>query len=222
MISIKASGETREHYIGNIISVWRAATPEQMQRGRTWYHVANELASLITDGDARTGAGVIAALSANKSWSENCRLARQAYETGRPVGHFQDALTKVAKIMAGADPAEVLPMERKTGMFFRCIADPSDPDAVVIDRHAHDVAVGETYGNRDRGLGSAGRYALLAHCYREAALRLGELPSIVQSVTWVVHTERIAGTGTRAFEGRRTAAVSSTCWARSSVAERAS
>ncbi|MEU0924551.1 DUF7178 family protein [Streptomyces malaysiensis] len=197
MIPVKVSSETRERYVRNIISVWRAATPEQMQRGRMWYHAANQLASLITDGDARTGAGVIAALSANKSWSENCRLARRAYETGVLSGHVQDALAKVAKIMAGTDPAEVLPMERKTGMFFRSIADPSDRDAVVIDRHAHDVAVGETYGNRDRGLGSVNRYALLADCYREAALWLGELPSTVQSVTWVVHTERIAGTGTR-------------------------
>lgn len=197
MIPVKESDETRERYVRNIISVWRAATPEQMQRGRMWYHAANELASLITDGDARAGAGVIAALSANKSWSQNCRLARRVYETGALSGHVQDALAKVATIMAGADPAEVLPMERKTGMFFRCIADPSDPDAVVIDRHAHDIAVGEKYGNRDRGLGSARRYALLAYCYREAALRLGELPSTVQSVTWVVHTERIAGTSTR-------------------------
>ncbi|QZZ32504.1 hypothetical protein A7X85_03920 [Streptomyces sp. ST1015] len=67
----------------------------------------------------------------------------------------------------------------------------------MIDRHAHDVAVGELYGRRDRGLGAVRRYAMLAHCYREAALRLGELPSTVQAVTWVVHTERIAGTGTR-------------------------
>ncbi|MFM9442564.1 hypothetical protein [Streptomyces acidiscabies] len=71
------------------------------------------------------------------------------------------------------------------------------PEAVVIDRHAHDIAVGELYGRRDRGLGSARRYVMLAHCYREAALRLGELPSTVQAVTWVVLTERIAGTGTR-------------------------
>ncbi|MCT9080483.1 DUF7178 family protein [Streptomyces fulvoviolaceus] len=197
MISVKASEETRERYVRNIIATWRAASPEQIQRGRTWYCTAHDLASRITKGDARAGAGVLAALSANKSWSENCRLAHQAYETGVPSGHFRDALSKVAKIMAGEDPEGVLPMERKTGMFFRCIADPSDPDAVVIDRHAHDVAVGETYGQRDRGLGSTRRYALLAHCYREAARRLGELPSTVQSVTWVVHTERIAGSGTR-------------------------
>ncbi|MFF7987762.1 hypothetical protein ACFZDK_53540 [Streptomyces sp. NPDC007901] len=197
MISVDPPEQTREHYVCNIIATWRAATPEQLQRGRAWYRNAHDLASLITDGDARTGAGVIAALSANKTWSENRRLARQACETGLSSGHVQDALSKVARIMAGEDPTGVLPMERKTGMFFLCIADPQDPDAVVIDRHAHDVAVGETYGHRDRGLGSARRYALLAHCYREAALRLGELPSAVQSVTWVVHTERIAGTSTR-------------------------
>jgi hypothetical protein len=197
VISVDASEETQECYVRNIIATWRSATPDQLQRGRNWYRTAHDLAAAIANGDARTGAGVIAALSANKSWAENSRLARQAYETGVLAGHFQDALTKVAKIMAGADPAEVLPMERKTGMFFRCIADPFDPDAVVVDRHAHDVAVGEIYGQRDRGLGSARRYALLARCYCEAALRLGELPSTVQSVTWVVHTERIAGTGTR-------------------------
>lgn len=197
MIDIDVSGETRERYVRNIITTWCAATPEQMRRGRTWYRTAHDLASQITDGRPRAGAGVIAALSANKSWSQNRRLAYRAYETGVATGHTQDVLAKVNRIMAGADPEEVLPVSRKTGMFFRCIADPCDPDAVVIDRHAHDVAVGELYGRRDRGLGAARRYALLAHCYREAALRLGELPSTVQAVTWVVHTERIAGTGTR-------------------------
>ncbi|MGW7514157.1 DUF7178 family protein [Streptomyces sp. NPDC054796] len=197
MIPVNASEERREHYVRNIIAMWRSASPEQKQRGRTWYQTAHDLAALIADGDFRRGAGVLAALSANKSWSENRRLAQYAYESGVPSGHVQDALTKVSKIMAGADPTEVLPMDRKTGMFYRCIADPSDPDAVVIDRHAHDVAVGEIYGQRDRGLGSAARYKLLADCYREAAQRLHELPSTVQSVTWVVHTERVAGTGTR-------------------------
>ncbi|WP_416968230.1 hypothetical protein [Streptomyces sp. 4F14] len=106
-------------------------------------------------------------------------------------------LAKVNRIMAGAEPEEVLPASRKTGMFLPCIADPCDPDAVVIDCHTHGIAVGELYGRRDRGPGSARRYAMLACCYREAALRLGELPSTVQAVAWVVHTERIAGTGTR-------------------------
>ncbi|BCL28524.1 hypothetical protein ACFFS2_30700 [Streptomyces aurantiacus] len=197
MIPINVSPGTREQFVQNIIAAWQSATPEQQHDGRVWYRTAHELAAMMTDGNPRAGAGVIAALSANKSWPENVRLARQACEAGLTSGHFTDALHKTAQIMAGADPEDVLPMERKTGQFFRLIANPGDPDAVVIDRHAHDVAVGETYGQRDRGLSSAGRYALLAHCFREAALRLGELPSTVQAVTWVAHTERIAGTSTR-------------------------
>ncbi|MET8983265.1 hypothetical protein ABZX85_47645 [Streptomyces sp. NPDC004539] len=124
MIPVDVSEETGERYVRNIIAAWRAATPQQRRRGRTWYRTAHDLASLITDGHPRAGAGVIAALSANKSWPHNQRLARQAYETGVPTGHVQDALTKANRIMAGTDPEEILPMHRKTGMFFRCIADP--------------------------------------------------------------------------------------------------
>jgi hypothetical protein len=204
VIPVDASEVTRERYVRNITSVWHAATADQEHRGRTWYRTAHDLAALITGGDVRTGAGVIAALSANKPWSENCRLAREACSaSGLTSGHFRDALDKAARILAGADPESVLPMERKTGQFFRCIADPDDPDAVVVDRHAHDIAVGETYGSCHRGLSATRRYALLAQCYREAARRLGELPSVVQAVTWVVHTDRIAGTSTRGLRTDR-------------------
>lgn len=196
MVPWSASEEQHEQYVNNILNVWRVATADQEQRGRSWYRTAHEVASRITGGDARLGAGVLAALSANKRWSQTCRLARRACDTGLVSGHFPDAQTKAAVIMAGADPAKVLPMDRKTGQFFRCIADPGDPLAIVIDRHAHDIAVGEIYGRRDRGL-SGKRYELLASAYREAAQRLGELPSTVQAVTWVVHTDRIAGTGSR-------------------------
>ncbi|MEU1552218.1 hypothetical protein ABZ517_05775 [Streptomyces scabiei] len=188
--------KTREQYVQNIIDAFSRASEDQEQRGRTWYRVAHDLANLIADGNVREGAGVLAALSANKSWKENERLARGAYVEG-PAGHTTDTLRKVERIMLGEDPEDVLPMSAKTGHFFRCILDPEDPDPVVIDRHAHDIAVGDIYGSEDRGLSAKQRYALLAHCYREAGLRLTEIPSVVQAVTWVAHTERLAGTGGR-------------------------
>uniref|UniRef100_UPI0007C7269E DUF7178 family protein n=1 Tax=Streptomyces sp. SBT349 TaxID=1580539 RepID=UPI0007C7269E len=197
MIRLDVSARRRTQFVRNILGVWHSATAEQEQRGRAWYRTAHHLAASLTGGDARAGAGVIAALSANKSWEQNVSLARRACETSLTGGHVRDALTKAAAILAGADPADLLPMDRKTGAFFRCIADPTDDHAVVIDRHAHDVAVGHVYGNRDRGLSSLRRYELLANCYRQAARRLGELPSTVQAVTWIIHTDRIGGTGTR-------------------------
>ncbi|MFF7415662.1 DUF7178 family protein [Streptomyces lydicus] len=191
MIPFKADEETRERYVQNIIGAFGRANEEQKQRGRVWYPMAHGLANLISDGNVREGAGVIAALSANTSWRENERLARGAYAEG-PSGHTRDNLRKVERIMLGDDPEDVLPMSAKTGHFFRCILDPEDPDPVVIDRHAHDIAVRKIYGNSERGLGSKQRYALLARCYREAAMRLDEIPSCVQAVTWVAHTERRA------------------------------
>lgn len=200
LIPIKADDATREQYVRNIVAAYRAATPQQMMRGQLWYQTAHDIAEFISDGSTQQGAGVIAALSANKSWRENRKLAERAYSAEGPGGHTGDTIRKVERIMLGEDPEDVLPMHMKTGHFYRCILDPTDPDPVVIDRHAHDVAVGETYGDSPRGLGAKGRYALLAHCYREAALRIGEVPSVVQAVTWVRQTQMLAGTVTRTRE----------------------
>lgn len=192
MIPCKPSDSTRRRYVANILSVFNSATTDQIARGRNWYVTARELAEFLSEGNVRAGAGVIAALSANKAWDINQRLARDAFD-GNPHGHTGDNLAKVAKILAGVDPSEVLPMDAKTGNFYRCIIDPSDAEAVCIDRHAHDVAIGSPWGDRERGLGSKGRYAVLSLAYRNAAARLEVLPSVVQATTWVVWTERLAG-----------------------------
>ncbi|MGW3361303.1 DUF7178 family protein [Streptomyces bungoensis] len=190
MIPVKSTEEQRAAYTQAILDKWKIATPDQKRRGREWYVTAHEFAARIAAGDTSKGAGVLAALSANKSWAENCRLARKAFTHGMASGHVRDAVTKANRIMAGTHPSEVLPMHIKTGCFYLCIADPDNSEAVVIDRHAHDIAVREIYGQRDRGLGAVGRYNLLANCYRAAAQKIGEVPSKVQAVTWVAHIER--------------------------------
>jgi hypothetical protein len=189
MIPTTADNTTHDRYVANILATWQRATAGQMADGRSWYRHANDLADIMSDGNVRAGAGVIAALSANKAWEINIRIAGEAFATGTLRGHVRDALAKAERIMMGQNPLVVLPIDSKTHNFYRCIVDPDDPDPVVIDRHAHDVAVGRRYGNEDRGLSNKRRYATLAHAYREAARRLGELPSTVQAVTWVAWRE---------------------------------
>lgn len=104
---------------------------------------------------------------------------------GAVHGHTGPVLAKVRAILDGADPAGLLPAALKTGHFYRNIADPADPHPVTVDRHAHDIAAGERYGRRNRGLTCPARYATLADAYRAAAAELGELPSTVQAVTWL-------------------------------------
>jgi hypothetical protein len=155
----------------------------------TWYADARALAAdLAGNGDIAQAAGVIAALSPRCGWARNVTLARDAL-AGRVHGQTRATLARVAAILAGADPAAVLPMHLKTGNFWRCIADPADPGAVTIDRHAHDIAAGRRYHAANRGLSHPARYAALAECYRQAARAAGILPSQVQAITWLVQTE---------------------------------
>lgn len=195
MLPSKPDAEQRELYVSRIVAAWENATDDQRERGRLWYLVAHDLAKYLAGGDVVKGAGVIAALSPQKEWHLNTRMAAKALR-GEPVGHLSDALRKCAAILAGADPAGILPMALKTGNFYRNILDPADPDPVTIDRHAHDVAAGLPYvgiGGKDmfgnRGLSNVNRYAALAHCYREAGYRVGELPGHLQAGVWTAHIE---------------------------------
>lgn len=170
----------------NVIETYRRATDQQHQQGVAWYWSAHDTANRISGGNTRVGAGVIAALSVQKEWNLNVTLAERALKQGYATGHTKDAINKVASILIGTDPVRVLPMSKKTGHFYRSILDPTDPDAVCIDRHAHDLAVGTRYGTRNRGLDSQTRYDVLARVYRNAAARVGVLPSELQAVTWTV------------------------------------
>lgn len=197
MIPIQADDEAREYYVRNIETTWHMASDQQIAEGRSWYQTAHETAKLLADGDIKVGAGLLAALSPQTAWWLNVELACEAYETGTATRHTGDSCSKANRILAGTDPTDVLPMERKTGHFYRCILDPSDAEAVCIDRHAYDIAVGIPLGDWNRGLSAHGRYKLVADSYREAARRLGELPSTVQAATWVAWRDSLAGIGTR-------------------------
>lgn len=196
MIPTKADDATQERYVSNILTAWHSASPKQLTEGRAWYPAARKVAQMLCGSDQpdkiKAAAGVIAALSPQKAWDYNVDLAKNVFETGEIRGHVRNALDKVEKIMLGKDPIVVLPEDSKTWNFFVCIYDPSHPDAVVIDRHAHDVAAGEIYGNKDRGLSNKTRYATIAHAYGEAARRLGELPQAVQAVVWTVQVDLTA------------------------------
>jgi hypothetical protein len=197
MIPIKPEYGAVDYYVRNIISVWNLATEAELNDGRDWYTQAHRTAEMLADGDVKVGAGLLAALSPQTAWWLNVELACEAFDQGAASRHLGDACSKANKIMAGVDPESVLPMQRKTGQFYRCILDPSDPVAVCIDRHAYDICVGIPLGDWNRGLSAKGRYALVAQCYWEAAQRLGEIPSVVQAVCWVAWRNTLAGVGER-------------------------
>lgn len=188
MIPLTATAEDQARYITNIINTYKKTSREQRERGNAWYPNALSLCRFLDASNPQRAAGVLAALSANKRWADNVDLAMKAFTVG-PEGHLPDALEKVRKILAGASPLDVLPQGRKTWWFYVCIVDPDHPTGVVVDRHAHDVAVGRQYGDSNRGLSTVKRYDIIADAYREAARKLGLQPMVLQATVWLAVTE---------------------------------
>jgi hypothetical protein len=182
--------------VENIIAKYKEASPEFVKGGHEWYDKANEEASTLGRGDVVKGAGIIAALSPQKGWAPNLRMAHELSRTGTTTGQTDVQLKKAQRILAGEHPTDVLNGPKETN-FFHNISDPSNPHHVTVDRHAHDIAVGKPFigmgkkakrSGEDLGLGAMGRYKHFVHAYQHAAGEL-EIPLAhqVQATTWVQH-----------------------------------
>jgi hypothetical protein len=174
-----------------IVDVWRQATVSELVEGLDWYKDANALAVRLSPADPAAAAGVIAALSPMMSWGQNVILAERAYVDGKASGALFSNVAKANRILSGERPEDVLGGD-KVRAFYGVIADPTS-DAVVVDRHAFDIAVGRVTNNESRqALGRKGVYESFARAYVRAAKTISRetgmdvSPSQVQAVTWTV------------------------------------
>lgn len=163
-------------------------------------------------------AAVIAVLSPRLNWERNKELARHAYSlaNGEWIGltveqaraswvfGLTDGAGKAFRILVlNEDPNEVV-KGPKVRQFWHTIVDPTDPRAVVVDRHAWAVAAGRVLTDEELGKysGRLGAYDAVSEMYRRAAkilsaeiaqaglLRhadndaMGITPAEVQAITW--------------------------------------
>lgn len=175
----------------NIVRVWEQATVKEMSEGMDWYRDAHALAVKLSPESPRHAAGVIAALSPMMDWGQNVNLAVRAYRDGYASGALSQSVSKATRILNGEDPDAVLG-GNKVRAFYGVIADPTS-DAVVVDRHAFDIAVGRVTNNDSRhALGRKGVYETFANAYVRAAKTISKQTGMdvsasqVQAVTWTV------------------------------------
>lgn len=175
-----------------ILEVYREATVPELEAGLTWYEEAHAIACDLDPLHPERGAGVLAALSPKIDWVRNVALAYEMYDYGEVVGVYGANQIKARRIMAGEAPLEVLG-GHKVRNFFTAINNPSAVGAVVIDRHAYDVAQGRVTNDESRkALRRVGMYERFAEAYKRAARVLKResgllvTPSQIQAVTWLV------------------------------------
>ena len=169
-------------YAENVVACFESATPDEYRAGMTWYNDAHQFA-LSLDNDVWRAAGVIAAMSVQKQWDVNVRLAERAYATGKVTGNFHTMNAQGQRILDGEHPMEVLGGD-KVRAFCAAIATDGMSDIAVIDRHAHDIAMGRVFTDATRKIGKR-LYRTMAMHYGEAAKEVGVSVNQIQAVTWV-------------------------------------
>lgn len=206
----------------NITSAFRLATDGDRAIGHGWYARARDLAEQLateytagnghySEEELKAAAGVIAALSPRLAWRKNVEYAKFAYMVHGDLPHLDNAddpgvaeayfagmiptlnanARKAFRILNGEDPDVVLGGPKVRAFYFT-IVNPTDPRAVVVDRHAIDIAFGQVLNDQSRGLalGRKGAYDAVSSLYRKAAVilsrELGEIwsPAQVQATTW--------------------------------------
>lgn len=175
----------------NITATYRQATESERVEGRAWYATARAVAESLDPSDPERAAAVLAVLSPRLHWDRNVEAAVDVYAGRKPRVLGANA-EKARRILSG-EPADNVVSGPKVRAFWHAITNPSDPRAIVIDRHALDVAAGEVLDDERRGkaLGKVGAYDNVCKLYVAAARILSKefgtelTPVEVQATTWV-------------------------------------
>jgi hypothetical protein len=180
------------HLTRRVLEAFRSATPEELEEGLGWYEASRTFAMGMADRYDLTlerSVGIIAALSPRVRWARNMLYADQLCREGyAPV--LRLFLARALAIRDGAEPLDVL-RGPKVLSFYDNILNPTESEAVTVDRHACDLAMGIRGDDRTRDvLERKGGYEMFVAAYRSAAEILGVRPSQVQAVTWVVWRNR--------------------------------
>lgn len=209
----------------NIIASYDASTPGERAQGARWYADAHNLAAKMSNGDAREGAILLASYSPQSSWPVNMFNATRSAEERRALGPGDGLITGAMQANAqealdGKSIDEAL-TSPKTRAFARLIELGGDAPGdgageVVIDRHALNVAAGETLPKAatDKApIGDARMHEYVSDQYRQAALQISKRdgvvmpPYVLQAITWLHQQQMAEATDAAGGVGRGGAAL---------------
>lgn len=158
------------------------------REGLAWYDTANKFAAELAaefDLTLDQAAGVIAALSPQKRWDENQRIARLFCETGY-AAHTGCQTAKATACITATSKTTISRVlgGLKTRCFYDNIARPTTSEHITIDRWAIRAA------GWDRNRVTPNQYAKLESVYRKTTERWNKSegmnlrPLQVQAIVW--------------------------------------
>lgn len=115
-------------------SVIKQATPKEIEEGRLWYRKAREYCVQLSEEfgvELEKVVGVVAALSPQKRWDLNKRIAKE-YLQGKRNIHTKVQISKCDWIMRGDNIPKCLGGLKTVNFYFN-ILNPDDPNYCTID-----------------------------------------------------------------------------------------
>ncbi len=196
----------------NVTSMYKQATPQEIEDGMNWYkdaHYTAEAFSKQSGLSLSQTSGVLAAYSPQTAWATNMLRAARAIRTkkavgGKGSGEFATEATKnkAQAIMDGGDYKTIL-TGRKINAFGQLIENGGDPDPlhplVVVDRHALSVASGDRSGvdeYKAARLGTKAQYEKVSKAFTDAAAQLSKETGTpisahqLQAITWLAQQRK--------------------------------
>lgn len=197
----------------NILTVWNEADDSDYAAGCRWYSDAYAMAVRISDYsvhghpdnvnalDPEQVVGIMAVLSPSTDWDRNVKLAHDMVMTG-DCSHAYGLCIERARAIREGEPVQTVLGGRKVRSFYNCIMAQGQGGHVVVDRHAHAIALGVRAPLGDwaaAALDKPGRYQVVAAAYRYAARCAGISPAHMQATTWLHFRREYAGRGGRGY-----------------------
>jgi hypothetical protein len=171
----------------NIETIYNKCTSDDINNGRTWYENAKSFSIYLSKKYNVTeiqSAGIIAALSPQKSWINNMKITEHFIESnGKASVHTGTQLSKASYILKNSLITEEVYHilgGMKTKNFFYNIYNPDNNKAVTIDRHHLNVCYAEDIkGCTDK------QYEFLKENTIIFANQINMIPSMLQATLWV-------------------------------------
>lgn len=177
-----------------LLSYYNEAGYEEISDGLLWYKDANRF---VTDRSIKYEvkpfrvAGVLSALSPQKSWEHNKQLT-DSFLKGSRKGHTRVQIDKAEQCLIAKKPSDIYRLlskgQVKTSQFYLNILCPNMTFGTTIDRHAITACLYDTDNLQEIDNSiyklTKNQYHFFSNCYKQVSQQLSVKPHEAQAIIW--------------------------------------
>ena len=190
-IKFKTKVVKRKQVVKRLLFYYEQATATELTYN--WYLEGNQFCRELSTAFKTPlfqVAGIVSAMSPQKNWQENKKLAYQ-FMKGKRSGQTKQQILKAEKCLICDNETEIFSLLTKKGLktsyFYTNLLHPDFDSGVTIDRHAIGASLNELKDintNMKAAVLTKPQYDFFASCFNDVAKVKKVLPLQVQATVW--------------------------------------